>query len=337
MGFFRFFILCVFLISCGPREDEKLAGLRGNNRNDVTLKAGEVRRVDKNGEKFESCKDRPTWDGVRLNQSLSDIFGRTDKLKIVLAGGNSCYQVGKTVEVQMRENGEWKGIGVFHKVEALELMNKSDFLNDNEKVKEVADGMTLSVADLKDYVSGLSDSQINLTYLKSTDGSGNSGNGNGGDNDDDDTDDGGNGSSLTEVRDFRSPESDGVQAGPNCTGQSWEKLNVFSGIQEKVREAIKNKTMKALVVMGEKNCLVIGGNAGLNYNGGTHPLSDEENVFKVVRVTLRDKSDFTRDIILAETVAAEMGLSTEDFLEYIDSMPRDRVHTTRMEWPQAGQ
>ena len=328
MKFLSALIMCSLICSCGPRDDEKLAnGGQGNQK----IKSGSTLVVTAQDGMLSTCNKSvaEAWSDIRMFPELSYLSDKTDQFKAVVSKGINCSKVSsqETVEIVFKdESGGFNGTGSYFYITKIEAMNTKDFLKDEKRVSEVAKDMAMTSDQLKDYINAEPyKDQVSVTYLKPADGQNN------------------NGGSTTPVEEdpseseyswFKLPEAEGKTAS-DCKGGElvWTSMRVYLPTQSFVNENLLNRKITAYVEGGDFNCLAIGAEAAMTFQNakGGYDLNPSLK-FKVRSVLVRNKSNLLNDPILRQTVAEEMGLGEEKFVEYLGTLKGDKVNTTRIEW-----
>lgn len=317
MGLLRSLLCVLLLVSCGPRDDEKLLG--GGDRGDgFGLKSGERISVAENNKKLPSCSkdDQPTWDSIRLFDELSFMYPKAGNLSVIVGKGDfNCVQVSdsQTVEIDFSDGTGWKGSGHHYYVYEIVMMPTEDLLNDNFKLKEVAQGMQMSVEQMKSFLNSQpTKAEVTLTYLKRKDGQ------------------------TTEPEENLSISiyDELGKTMESCKDKVFTDLRVFPKEREILSQAIESKNLRAMVAPGDHNCLKIGDEASLSFKNEDGKFEVQEAKFKVQSIVVRDRSNFLEDPILSGYVASEMGVSLDLFMKIVEGLDKDKINVTRFEWVQ---
>ncbi len=310
-----FFILCI--ASCGPRDDEKLRDQGGNGGNPgFALAADQVLTASAPGQKLESCSqpDQPTWDTLRLYKETSFLFDKVDQLKVIVGRGDfNCAPVKSgPLQIEVQDGMAWRKTGVFYVVDKIEMHNLEDFLRKTDLVQKIARDMAMTEDQLRSFLTaGNARPQITITYLQGSDTEVVP-------------------PSLPVVKELSFLETEG-QTISECGETIWTDIRLVPEIQGKVQSALDERTLKAVINTGDRNCLKVGSEISIMVKAeGWKPVPGVR--VKVVGVMVMDKSLLQIFPSLAEAFSEEMGLSFEDFNNYVQSFDGEAVNVTRLQW-----
>lgn len=306
----------------GDSDSDLEGGAGSDGENENTLPEPVV--VSEPGMKLPSCsKDSdPTWKTLRLKNDLSGMFSKIDDLKVVVNRGDfNCLPVSEnsSVEVELQQQADSKKYeksGVYYKVTQVELVSLIEFLLDSQKVQMVASGMGMSVDELEAYLSQNPYPEfLNLTYVERTEEAPSPG--------------------TIEIKEFVLPEYQG-KAASQCHS-FWKNIRLFPETKDLFLESVKNKSLKAFLSPGSRNCFAIGEPAFFTLKeteGGTF-VDLPNSKFKVESVLIRSKVDYVKDPALANYVAEDLGMSRDQFLTYLETFVDEQVNVTRIQWFEA--
>ncbi len=285
---------------------------------DYTLESGYVLSAELDGLKLPTCseKDDPIWDTLRLPIVFNSVVEKADEVSVIVSNrSRNCVAVSsqKTVEAEFKENedSDYKGTGKHFLVNKLSLVNREFLLTQTEWMQELATGMQVELENLKTYLQDEeADDVISITYVEASE-------------------------AMTTpvaplIQELRFPEAAG-QTISECNGNFWSSVRLLSEVKDKVQDQIDNKTLKAILNPSDRNCLKIGSTIGIDVkNENWEPVSGA-NV-KVIGVIVLDKVNFQSIPFFAEKISEEMGLSMEEFQNYVQGLNGDSVNITRLEW-----
>ncbi len=314
-----------FWTACAPRDDlSPQEGTGGFNQQTTPIK------ISNEGEKLSTCsKDTdPTWDTIRLFNELQFIFNKLDQVSLIVGKGTrNCVKVSsiRPVELVIQKVAnamDFENSGAFYFVSAIEIVNTDDLLGNNPLMQELSKGMAMSVAELETFLRTDKRSQMTITYLQKSPASSQEGSV---------TSPPAENSPTGQIKIYREPEFTGKTA--SSCNNPWKDLRIFPDVFLLFKNSIEQKQMKMFLAQGDRNCYVIGENSFVSLKNDQGDFVIQENLeFKVTGVVIRPKVDFITDPILAEYTARDMGLSYQEFLDYLNTLKSDQVHGTWIQW-----
>ena len=326
-------------ISCSPRDEPAQGSGRGNEG--IELASGQIVTVDKKGERSSTCGDEGAkdWTDIRMFNELSMAFEKAKKNQLsifVNKKGRSCVRIGSQLELAIQEtpdSGNPKGIGVFVEATKVLIMNTEDLLKNTKLMNEFADGMGLSVGELEAYLKDRYNEQLNITYFKPVGGSKKPVDGDDGNTNEPKPP----GSSLVSI--LKSPNDDGKTIS-DCGEQKWSSLRVQNWFLDEHKQilvkAIEDQTLKVFVGAG-KNCLPVGATAHFEAAVDDGEFAVVGGEYKVSAVIERSMEDFANDPVLTEYVAEDMGMTPEEFMNFLANIKNEKVNMTFIDWKSSTQ
>jgi len=325
MGFVLAILVSLTLVNCGPRDDEKLMNGGGDRSRGFDIKAGQTEKVEAQNGKLKACseEDDPTWDSSRLFPEMDFVFDKIDQFTVILGKGRTCVKVSDqdAMEIDL-PNAEGRfpkehdgGTGVFYYVTSLEMRNTDDFLKNTKLVKEVADGMKMSVAQLTGFINQEPRKpQIHLIYLKKTDGSS---------------------KPKPEQPKYTLPKGtmetvfgEGSKLSSCSSDNVWKSVRLpfaLSGIYEKL------EGVSVVLGKGAENCVQVSDSSTVELmtekEEGTGKYDSTGLFYKVRKLQVLNSSDLLADQTLMQTVIDGMGLAEADLKVFLDAEPKKEVVT----------
>ena len=224
---------------------------------------------------------------------------------------------------------DYENTGAKVYVKKVQVMNTKDLLARTDLLAEFAAGMTMTVGQMIAFLQQEPyKEQVNITFVSKTASSPSDNGSSDSDNDDTDTDSGNSGSGISILR---LPGDVGKTISQCST--PWTDIRIFKEISDNTLTKVADRSLQVYVSQGDRSCLPIGAMAFFSSQDDSGQfVKVEGSDFQVRAVVVRPRSDFNDDPTLAEYVAEDMGLSPEDFMNYLSGMNKDLVNLTYINW-----